>query len=137
LPNGNLVIKTEKHDIVAMWTDGALYYPLSVDGTKIDTPSETPDNNTLVFAGELPNNLKEIISNISPLSEYIEYINMVESRRWNIHTKNGITIYLPENNIPVAVNKISVLNQTHKLLSRELDVIDMRDSARILVKTRK
>ena len=131
LPNGNLIIKTEKHNIVAMWTDGSLYYPLSVDGTKIDTPTETPDKNTLVFSGELPNNLKEIISNVSPLSEYIEYLDMVESRRWNIHTTNGTTIYLPENNVSVAVNKISVLNQTHKLLSRELD------NARILVKTRK
>lgn len=137
LPNGNLVIKTEKHDIVAMWTDGSLYYPLSVDGTKIDTPTETPDANTLVFTGELPDNLKEIISNVSPLSEYIDHINMIESRRWNIHTKNGTTIYLPENNVSVAINKISVLNQTHKILSRELEVIDMRDNARILVQTRK
>ena len=62
---------------------------------------------------------------------------MVESRRWNIHTKNGTTIYLPENNTPMAVNKINVLNQTHKLLSREIEIIDMRDNARILVKTRK
>ena len=137
LANGNLIIKTQKHDIVAMWTDGSLYYPLSVDGTKIDTPTETPDANTLVFTGELPDNLKDIINDVSPLSEYIDYINMVESRRWNIHTKNGIVIYLPENNVSVAVNKISVLNQTHKLLSRDLDVIDMRDNARILVKTRK
>ena len=64
-------------------------------------------------------------------------MNMVESRRWDIHTKNGITIYLPENNPNVAVNKISLLNQTHKILSRNLDIIDMRDDARILVKTRK
>ena len=137
LPNGNLIIKTEKHNIVAMWTDGNLYYPLSVEGTKIDTPSETRDKNTLVFAGETPNNLKDIIKDLSPLSEYIDYINMVESRRWNIHTINGTIIYLPEENIPIAVNKISILNQTHKLLSRELDIIDMRDNARILVKTRK
>jgi len=52
-------------------------------------------------------------------------------------TKNGITIYLPENNPSVAVNKIKTLNQTHKLLSRDISVIDMRDNARILVKTRK
>ena len=29
------------------------------------------------------------------------------------------------------------VNQKHKILSRELDVIDMRDTARVLVKTRK
>ena len=62
---------------------------------------------------------------------------MVESRRWNIHTKNGTTIYLPENNFADAINKINVLNQTHKILSRQIDIIDMRDKARILVKTKK
>ena len=137
LPNGNLIIKTQKHDVVAMWTDGVKYYPLSSDGTKIDTPMDVRDKNTLVFAGPLPNDLTDIISSVSPLSEYIDYLTMIESRRWNIYTKSGITIYLPEEKPGVAVNKISVLNQTHKLLSRNIDIIDMRDNARILVKTKK
>ena len=62
---------------------------------------------------------------------------MVESRRWNIHTKTGTTIYLPEKDPIAAINKIKVLNQTHKLLSKKLDIIDMRDNARILVKEHK
>jgi len=137
LPNGKLIIKTEPYNAVAMWTDGAMYYPLSDDGTKIDTPFETPNENTIVFSGEIPDDLTEIINSVSVLSEYIDYITMVESRRWNIHTKNGTTIYLPENNPTAAVNKISVLNQTHKILSRNIEILDMRDNARILVKTRK
>ena len=136
LPNGDLIIKTQKYDIVAIWSDGVNYYPLSIDGTKIDTPSENRDENALVFYGQLPTDLSEVINNVSPLSEYIDYLEMVESRRWNIHTKNGITIYLPENDIATAVNKIGVLNQTQKLLSRKIEIIDMRDSARILVKTK-
>lgn len=137
LPNGDLKIKTQQHNAVAMWTDGVLYYPLSDDGTKIEKPMERPDNNTIVISGEIPNNLTEIINSVSALSEYIDYINMVESRRWNIHTKNGTVIYLPENNPVAAINKISVLNQTHKILSRKLSIIDMRDNARILVKLKK
>lgn len=137
LPNGNLVIKTQYHNAVAMWTDGIMYYPLSEDGTKINTPFEKPDANTVVFRGEIPDDLTEILNGVSMLSEYIDYINMVESRRWNIHTKGGITIYLPEKNPTTAINQINALNQKHKILSRELDVIDMRDTARVLVKTRK
>ena len=137
LPNGDLIIKTRQHNAIAMWTDGAMYYPLSDDGTKIDTPLGTPNENTIVFSGDLPDDLTDIISGVSGLSEYIDYMNMIESRRWNIHTKNGITIYLPENNLAAAVNKISILNQTHKILSRNIDTIDMRDNARILIKTKK
>lgn len=137
LPNGDLVIKTQKYDVVALWTDGVDYYPLSADGTKIDKPSSERNENTLVFQGALPNDLTQIINSVSVLSQYIDYLTMVESRRWNIRTKNGITIYLPENSPVNAINKINVLNQTHKLLSRKIDIIDMRDNARILVKTKK
>ncbi|MBO7644900.1 MAG: cell division protein FtsQ/DivIB [Alphaproteobacteria bacterium] len=137
MPNGNLIIKTQPYTPVAMWTDGALYYPLADDGTRIDTPFEKPTENTIVFSGKIPNSLADIIASASIISEYIDYMNMIESRRWNIHTKTGITIYLPEDNPSIAINKINILNQTHKLLSRDIEIIDMRDDTRILIKTRK
>jgi len=137
LPNGDLIIKTQQYKAVAMWSDGVMYYPLSADGTKIDTPIDQVDKNTIVFRGDLPEDLTDIINSVSGLSEHIDYINMVESRRWNIHTKSGITIYLPEENPSTAVNKIALLNQTHKILSRAIDIIDMRDTQRILITTRK
>lgn len=137
LPNGDIAVKIEKHNVIATWTDGAYYYPLSADGTKINTPSEERNNNSIVFCGDLPDNLTDIIAGISSISKYIDYVNMVESRRWNIHTKNGTTIYLPEKDPSGAINKIKVLNQTHKLLSRKLEIIDMRDNARILIKEQK
>ena len=134
LPNGDIIIKTQQHKAVAMWSDGLMFYPLSADGTKIDTPFDRPDKNTIVFRGELPDNLTDIINDLSVLTEYIDYIILVESRRWNIQTKNGTLIYLPEDNPSTAINKIAMLNQTHKLLSRDLKVIDMRDGKRILIK---
>jgi cell division protein FtsQ len=137
LPNGTIIVKIEKHKVIASWTDGSYYYPLSADGTKINTPSPERNDNSIVFMGDVPDNLKGIISSVSPVSKYIDYLTMIESRRWNIHTKNGTTIYLPENDPESAINKIKVLNKTHKLLSRKLEIIDMRDNARILVKEQK
>ena len=134
LPNGNLIIKTKQHHAVAMWSDGVYFYPLSEDGTKIDTPLETHDEHTIVLRGEIPNNLQEIIDSVSILAPYIDYITLIESRRWDIHTKSGMVIYLPEDNPSVAIHKITELNKTHKLLSRDISVLDMRDDARILVK---
>ena len=134
LPNGDIIVKIQKHNVVATWSDGSVFYPLSADGVKIDTPSLERKNDTIVFQGDLPDDLTSIINSVSSISNYIDYMNMVESRRWNIHTTNGITIYLPENDPETAINKISILNQTHKLLSRKLEIIDMRDSARMLLK---
>lgn len=137
LPNGDIIVRIQKHKVVATWSDGENYYPLSSDGTKINTPLPERDDNSIVFRGDLPENLTDVIDTFSVLSKDIDYVDYIESRRWNIHTKNGITIYLPEKNMDVAINKINVLNNTHKILSRKLDIIDMRDAARILVKERK
>ena len=137
LPNGDIAIKIQKYRIVATWSDGEYFYPLSADGTKINTPSTERNNNSIVFRGELPENLTDIINHVSVISKDIDYIDYIESRRWNLHTKNGTVIYLPEQNPEIAINKINMLNHTHKLLSRKLDIIDMRDNARILVKERK
>lgn len=140
MPNGDIIIQTKQHHAIALFFDGIYYYPLSEDKTKIDTPSETRDENSIVFRGnlaEMPDDLTDIIKTVSVLSEHIDYMDYIEARRWNLHTKNGITIYLPENNPATAINKINILNQTHKLLSRELEIIDLRNDARILVKTRK
>jgi len=134
LPNGNLIIKTKQHKAVAMWSDGVHFYPLSEDGTKIETPLETHDEHTIVFRGEIPKHIKDIINDVSVLSPYIDYITLIESRRWDIHTKTGMVIYLPEENPSVAIHKITELNKTHKILSREISVLDMRDEKRILVK---
>ena len=137
LPNGDIIVKIQKHNVIASWSDGQYYYPLSSDGTKINTPSDERNINSIVFRGDLPKNLTDVINVLSTLSKDIDYVDYVESRRWNIHTKNNITIYLPEHYMDVAINKINVLNHTHKLLSRKLEIIDMRDKARILVKERK
>ena len=137
LANGDIIVKTEQYKVAAQWSDGVNFYPLSLDGVKIDKPTTERNANTIVFQGIVPENIGDIINSLSPITPYIDYVNMVESRRWNIHTKNGTVIYLPENNPAIAINKINLLNQTHKILSRELDIIDMRDDARILVKTKK
>ena len=137
LPNGNIIVKTIQHNVAAQWSDGVYFYPLSSDGVKIDKPTSVRDENTIVFQGIIPENITDIINALSPIAQYIDYVNMIESRRWNIHTKNGTVIYLPENEPSVAINKINILNQTHKILSREIETIDMRDTARILVKTKK
>ena len=138
LPNGVFVIKIEPYDIVATWTDGMYYYPLSAEGKKIDYPQETPIKDSIVFMGKTPNDLTEIVDIVgASLVDKVDYITMVESRRWNIYLKNGIVIYLPEKNPLNAINTIMDLDKRYKILSRDIKVIDLRNNQKILVKTKK
>lgn len=134
MPNGSISIYTKMHHAVAMWTDGENYYPLSADGTVVNTPTNARSIAHIVFRGTLPNNISEITRAAHNLIGFIDYLEWIEQRRWNIHTTGGITILLPEENPTVAINTLVNLNTNHNILGKELTVIDMRDSSRILVK---
>ncbi|MCQ2562668.1 MAG: hypothetical protein MJ158_03590, partial [Alphaproteobacteria bacterium] len=60
MPNGDININLEMYTPVAIWTkDNVNYYPITADGKKINTPTTTPETNSLVFKGILPNDLSK------------------------------------------------------------------------------
>ena len=143
LPNGTLRIRVKLYHAVAQWTDGVAFYPLSSDGTIVQTPSETRDPTAIVFRGKLPDDISKITTAAHPLADKISYLEWIENRRWNIVTKDGITIMLPEEDTgqnagvkdPVAsIRQLISLNEKQNILGKDINTIDMRDTARILVK---
>jgi len=134
MPNGNLVIHTAFHHFVAAWTDGENYFPLSDDGTIANKPSSERPESAVLFRGPVPDDISEITNAANDMMADIDYIEWIENRRWNIHTNGGITIKLPEDNFASAIAGLITLNKSHNILGRAITVIDMRDSARILVR---
>ena len=134
LPSGNLSIHVQLYQAVAQWTDGSLYYPLSADGTIVNKPTETRNENTVVFKGNVPDDISEITNLAHNLVERLDYMEFIEDRRWNIHTKEGIIIFLPEKEASTAIAKLITLDKNYKILSKDIEIIDLRDEARILVK---
>ena len=134
MPNGNLKVKVEMHHAVAQWTDGQAYFPLSADGTIVKRPSDTRDAASVLFRGTLPADISEITKSAHNMIGKLDYLEWIESRRWNMQTLGGITVMLPEDNPAAAIATLMVLDEKHGLLSRNISVIDMRDDARILVK---
>lgn len=133
-PNGNLSVRVELYQAIAQWTDGINFFPLSADGTIINRPTDARPSGTVVFRGELPPDISEITNTAQSMINNLDYIEWIEGRRWNIHTNTGITVMLPENNPTDAIASLLVLDKNHGILSKQITVIDMRDSARILVK---
>lgn len=134
LPNGNLKINVKMHHAVALWWDGEHYYPLSADGTVVNRPTLERDETAVVFAGPIPNDITEITKAAHTMLSDIGHLSWIENRRWNITTTGGIVVMLPENDPVSAISTLIAMNQNHKILSKDIDIIDMRDSARILVK---
>lgn len=50
----------------------------------------------------------------------------VAGRRWDIHLDNGVVVKLPEDNIGVALAKLSRLDAEQRLLERDIAAVDLR-----------
>ena len=134
MPNGTLRIRVKLHNAVAQWTNGDAFYPLSSDGTIVTTPFDTRDPSAIVFRGTLPTTVSDITSAAQTLISHIDYMEWIENRRWNIVTNDGITIMLPEKDPVSAIRSLYSLHSKKNILDKNINTIDMRDSARILVK---
>lgn len=133
--NGNLDIRVQMYQAVALWTDdNTRFFPLSADGTIVNRPSMEREPGTVLFRGTVPNNIDEITKSAHNIISDLDYLEWIENRRWNLYTTGGTKIMLPETDPTSAINTISIMNKNNQILSREIDVIDMRDTARILVK---
>ena len=114
--------------------DGENYFPLSSDGTIINTPTNVRNIAHVVFRGNLPSDISNITRAAHNLIGNLDYMEWIENRRWNIYTTGGITIMLPETNPESAISTLMAMNIKHNLLGKQIKIIDMRDDARILVK---
>jgi len=134
MPNGNLTIRVQMHQAIAVWTDGESFYPLSADGTIISRIIEEKPANSVVFRGKLPDDVSEIVKLANGITDQLDYMEWIENRRWDINTTDGIKIMLPEENPSAAFSALMILNKNHNILSKKIQLLDMRDTARILVK---
>lgn len=134
MPNGNLRVRVQMYTAVAQWTDGGAFYPLSADGTIVRRPSETRDAASVLFRGDVPDDISEITKAAHNMIDRLDYLEWIEHRRWNLHTTGGITVMLPEDNATGAIASLIMLDDKYGLLSRDISVIDMRDDTRTLIK---
>ena len=59
---------------------------------------------------------------------------LVGERRWNLRMKSGLDIRLPEAEIAGALETLATLDREAKLLTRDIEVIDMRLTDRVTVR---
>lgn len=66
----------------------------------------------------------------------IEAARLISKRRWDLKLKNGVVVKLPEDEIALALRRLVVLHEKERLMDKDVLSIDVRQSARITVRTK-
>ena len=84
-------------------------------------------------AGPEASAILALIAEFPSLADQVLAATFVSERRWNLSTRGGVTVLLPEGDILPALIQLVSLDQGNQILSRDIVSIDLRMSDRVVV----
>lgn len=134
-----LHIAIVEREPTAIWQHQGEVHLISNDGVIIQSNEVGPYSHLPIVIGEnahlyLPH-LLELLAKMPGLVEQFDSASWVSGRRWNVTLKNRITLKLPENNTPKAIETLEALTEEKKLFERAIKTIDLRLDDRVFIGT--
>jgi cell division protein FtsQ len=123
----------------AFWQRQGKLALIDRDGTVItDTGLDRFPGLIVLVGDDAPQNaakLLEMIASEKTIANRVTAAVRVGGRRWRLHLDNGINVELPEENAAAAWKQLAELDRDSQILARNIEVIDMRLSDRLVVRT--
>lgn len=137
LPN-TIKVVIEERTPAALWQrDGIL--------TLIDAGGHPITSTDLEAYGSLPQvvgegaelasaDLMPVLETEPQLASQVKAAVRVGERRWDIVFKSGVRVRLPEQNIKAAWARLADLEREHRVLEREIHIVDLRQPDRLVLR---
>ncbi|MDR3493874.1 MAG: cell division protein FtsQ/DivIB [Ancalomicrobiaceae bacterium] len=136
-PN-RLVVNLVERRAYALWQDDGQLHVVDKTGAVMTSNLEPQHAQLPLVVGTGANlHVAEAVAllNSQPaLKSRIKAAQFVAERRWNLITDAGVEIRLPEDDPLKAYARVAELDQTKRLLDRDIVAIDMRATDRILIR---
>jgi cell division protein FtsQ len=134
----SLEIDIVERGAAAIWQHGSQLSIVDAKG-RVIAPLSGPRHAGLPLvvgmgAAESGAALMDAVSAYPGLAGQVRGYIRVADRRWDLRLGNGITVRLPENGEQAAIERLLAFDREHGLLSRDIDVIDMRFDDRLVVR---
>ncbi len=134
LPN-KLSISIVEREPYALWQLDGNVKIVSVDGTVIDDMRDDRFVRLPFVVGPGANKrVKEyaaLLDAVPNLRSMVRAGMLISERRWTLKLTNGVDVKLPEENAADALNKLVQLNQTDRVLSKDIISVDLRVPGRV------
>lgn len=135
-----LYVYIQERTPLALWQDGNDLQLIDTDGNTITRHELSNFKDLILVTGkDAAKHAPALIATLktTPLiHEMTDTAVRQGERRWDLHLRNGIKVKLPAEDIAFAVNVLQKEQQETKLLDKDIEIIDLRTSGRLIVKTR-
>ena len=123
---------------MVLWQQKKRLYLMDTEGIAITSKRLGRFHDLLIVVGEgapkATPTLLAVIASEPSLVRKVTAATLIGKRRWDLLLKGGIKIRLPEKNPHKAWQRLAHFNAKHKLLARDVHMIDMRLPHRLLIR---
>ena len=136
MPN-TLIIKIEEYKPFALLQTKDMHIIISSEGKKISVNNGNFNYLPVITglgAEKHAAKMLNILSSEPTLFHQVWAISYIGKRRWDVSLRSGVEIKLPEKNPSEAWAKLSEMDRSESLLSREINVIDLRKNGYLIIK---
>lgn len=133
-----LVVNLAERRAYALWQDDGQLRVVDKTGAVMTSNLEPQHARLPLVVGTGANlHVAEAVALIESqpqLKSRIKAAQFVAERRWNLITEDGVEIRLPEDNPAKAYARVAELNETKRLLDRDIVAVDLRATDRLLIR---
>jgi len=133
-----LQITVTERQAFALWQKDGRLSVIAADGTVLESFVENRYLGLPLVVGRGAQRQAEdflaVIDRYPAIRAVLRASILVAERRWNLRLGNGIDVRLPEANVEAALARLVALDRDKKLLSRDIDAVDMRLPDRVIVR---
>ncbi len=138
LPDTILISIVEREPLALWQKDGKLHL-IDAEGEVILSDGIEHYADLLVVVGEGAEmhaaELLALLGTEPTLMQQVRAATWVGGRRWNLHLKGDIDVRLPEDDAQGAWARLATYHRNHKVLDKNVTVLDLRIPDRLIVKT--
>ncbi|MGB8841352.1 MAG: cell division protein FtsQ/DivIB [Aliidongia sp.] len=123
---------------LALWQRQGKMMLIDHEGVVVTTEHLERYANLLLVVGEdAPRNAEALIQVLQTQPDLMRRVSAairVGERRWNLQLDNAITVELPESNVADAWTHLAQIDRSHALLARDIELVDLRLTDRVVVR---
>lgn len=135
-----IYVRLEEKTPLALWQKGKDLSLIDADGQVIVTDHlERFRHLVIVMGDDAPSHAAELVRLLGAeevLKGKVKAAKWMGGRRWDVVFDSGITAKMPENELGLAVRRLAKAEEEDKVLSKAVEVVDLREQGRIIVQAK-